>query len=88
MCLALLISVFVATNSGMWSAEVYRWGIATLVVVLATGSVQRRGDLWLVASGLGAGILGSLVVALYQVLIGYGPQSFTQRGVIRADGFR
>lgn len=85
-CLALVASVAHARDLAAWAEETYRWGVALVVFVAATSVVKARSDAWLVAGALGAGITGSLVVAVYQVWTGTGPESFAQRGLLRAYG--
>ncbi|MCC6791432.1 MAG: O-antigen ligase family protein, partial [Thermomicrobiales bacterium] len=85
-CLALTASVVHARDVASWAAEVYRWGAAALVYLIAASSTRRPFDRRIVLVALGAGIVFSLGVALYQVSTGTGPETFTKRGYLRAYG--
>lgn len=85
-CLALIVSVIHARDTAGWVGEVYRWVVAAAVYVAAASSLRRTRDRWLVLIALATGILGSLMVAIYQVITNAGPESFDQRGILRAYG--
>jgi len=84
---ALVASVANARDIGAWAGESYRWGVAAVVLVVATSIAQERRDRrWLLAA-LGLGILGSFAVAVHQIWTDSGPETFNQRGLLRVYGF-
>jgi len=84
---ALVATVANARDIGDWAGESYRWGVAAVVLIVASTVVQERRDRrWLLAA-LGLGIVGSFAVAVYQLWTRSGPETFNQRGLLRVYGF-
>lgn len=86
-CAVLAASGVVARDVYAWAAETYRWVVALVVLVIASGSSRTAWRPTPVVAGLVAGVGVSAVVAIGQVGSGQGPASFAYRGVLRAYGF-
>ena len=85
-CLALTVSVINAVELPAAAAEIYRWGVATVVLIAGSSVIRARNDRAVILISLVAGVVFSFGVALYQVVTDTGPATFNQRGVIRAYG--
>jgi len=83
---ALIGSMANATNVSLAAAEIYRWGIATVVLIAATSILRTHHDYVGLVFAMTAGTLFSFLVALYQVWTDSGPETFSQRGILRAYG--
>ncbi len=84
--MALVISVWNARDIGFWLAETYRW-LATAVISAFAFNTYRRGGSplpFLIGSLLG--VLGSVALAVWQVLFDDWSASFEVRGHLRAYG--
>jgi O-antigen ligase len=85
-CIALVASVAHARDIGSWAEETYRWGVATLVYLAAVGTIRTGWERRWLMLALATGIVGSISVGIYQVITSSGPESFAQRGFLRAYG--
>ncbi|MGH2531582.1 MAG: O-antigen ligase family protein [Thermomicrobiales bacterium] len=82
----LMASVVNAREFGAWVGDVYRWGVALIVYLMAI-SALRDGRFPTVLVGASAvAVIGTSVVGFSQVLTGAGPPSFEARGLTRAYG--
>lgn len=83
---ALVLSVWNARDGGIWIGETYRW-LATGIVACFAFNAYRRGGSplpFLFCSLMG--VLGSVALAVWQVIFQVGPESFQVRGFLRAYG--
>jgi O-antigen ligase len=83
---ALIASTVNVVNVGLAAAEIYRWGVATVVLVAATSILRSQRDYAGLLLGLAAGVLFSFAVAVIQVWTDSGPRTFSQLGILRAYG--
>lgn len=83
---ALVVSVWNARDVSLWVGESYRW-VATAIVATFAFNAFRRGasPLPFLLCSL-AGVTGSILLALWQVVNVVGPESFNVRGILRAYG--
>jgi O-antigen ligase len=80
----LMASVVNARNLDAWAGEVYRWGIALGVYLIAASAARER---WFGRAVLGAtavAVIGVSIAGVAQVVTGAGPASFNVDGITRA----
>lgn len=83
---ALVLSVWNARDGGLWLGETYRWLATAIVSCFAFNSYRRGGSPLPFLLGTLLGVLGSVALALWQVIFSVGPESFEVRGILRAYG--
>lgn len=83
---ALVLSVWNARDGGLWLGETYRWLATAIVSCFAFNSYRRGGSPLPFLLGTLVGVLGSVMLAIWQVAFGIGPESFEVRGFFRAYG--
>jgi O-antigen ligase len=76
-----------AVDRGAWAQEVYRWGVALALYVIAVDLQRRTADVRPLMIGTAVGVLGCVAVAIWQVTTSAGPATFKSGGVTRAYGF-
>lgn len=84
--LALALSGVAAVDRRAWAAELYRWSVALIVLVIAVDVIRDQAAARPALIGMA---LGTTVVALYgfyQVATGVGPEAFNVGGLQRAYG--
>jgi O-antigen ligase len=81
---ALIASVINAVDFGAWISEVYRWGVAGVVFVIADDLLQRRSARLLAIFAIGLGVLGASLFSFLQVVTVDGPPSYIVGGLLRA----
>jgi O-antigen ligase len=84
--LALIASIWDATNLGSWAGETYRWLTAAIVYLIAAQCLKRRDDVLVVLVVTSLSVIACLGAAIVQVIRHSGPPSFTVNGVTRAFG--
>jgi O-antigen ligase len=83
---ALVASVWNARDGGIWIGETYRWLATAIVACFAFNAYRRGGSPLPFLFGSLIGVLGSVTLAIWQVLYTVGPESFEVRGFLRAYG--
>lgn len=84
--ITLVISAWNARDGGIWLGETYRWLSTTVIACLAFNVFRREGSPLPFLAASAAGVVGSVVVSIWQVANSYGPESFEVRGFLRAYG--
>lgn len=80
----LVASIVNVIEPGLWASEIYRWGIAGVVFVVADDALQRPRARVLVIFATGLGVILASVVGFVQVIHNAGPPSYVAGGVLRA----
>ncbi|MEZ4531156.1 MAG: O-antigen ligase family protein [Thermomicrobiales bacterium] len=83
---ALVLSVWNARDGGIWIGETYRWLATGIISCFAFNTYRRGGSPLPFLVGSLLGVLGSVVLALWQVIYAVGPESYQVRGFLRAYG--
>lgn len=84
--LVLFLSIVEARNVGAWAGEVYRWAVALAVYVVAAESLRGAIGVRRLALVVSVAILAVSAYAVWQVVTGAGPATFSVGGVTRAYG--
>ncbi len=74
----------IARSTGGWGNEVYSWGIALGVFVVATQAIRTRAEVWRIIGVTAAGTIAVSGYAVWQVLEEVGPSSSRVGGLLRA----
>jgi O-antigen ligase len=80
----LMASVVNARDLDAWAEEVYRWGIALVVYVMAASAARERWFGRTVLATTAVAVIGVSIAGMIQVTTGAGPASFTVNGLTRA----
>ncbi len=83
---AIVLSVWNARDGGIWIGETYRWLATAIISCFAFNTYRRGGNPLPFLIGSLIGVLGSVALALWQVVYAVGPESFQVRGFLRAYG--
>lgn len=83
---ALVLSVWNARDGGIWIGETYRWLATGIISCFAFNTFRRGGSPLPFLIGTLAGVIGSVTLALWQVVFAVGPESYQVRGFLRAYG--
>ena len=82
--LVVAASVVAARSVPAWAAELYRWGAALLVFVVAGDVVRHAAHARPIVLGTAAGVAATSALGLAQALADRGPASFAVGGLTRA----
>jgi O-antigen ligase len=74
----------IAHNTGGWGNEVYSWGIALGVFVIATQTIRTRLEVWRIVAVMALGTIAVSGYAAWQVMEDMGPSSYRVGGLLRA----
>jgi O-antigen ligase len=80
----LMASVVNARDLDAWAEEVYRWGIALVLYVMAASAARERWFGRTVLAATAIAVIGVSIAGMVQVVSGAGPASFTVNGLTRA----
>jgi O-antigen ligase len=83
----LALTIVVARDRAAWGAEVWRWGIGLVVLVIATDTLRTPRAARPLLAGGAAGLLVTAIAAGHEVLAGDGPPTHVVRGVLRASAW-
>jgi putative inorganic carbon (HCO3(-)) transporter len=82
--LVLNASIVNAQDLDAWAGEVYRWGIAFLVYLIAVEATQDDRFLPFVTLAMSVAVIGASVAGFYQAFVHVGPKTFGANGLTRA----
>ena len=82
----LVASGAVARDLGAWAGEVYRWGVALAVYVMARQVIASGRDRLPIVGAMMAATAAMALLAFWQVATRAGPPSFSAGGITRAFG--
>ena len=74
----------IARDIGGWGNEIYIWGIALGVFVIATQAIRTRLEVWRIVAVMAAGTIAVSGYAVWQVMQDMGPSSYRVGGLLRA----
>jgi O-antigen ligase len=80
----LMASVVNARDFDAWAEEVYRWGIALVVYLMAASAARERWFGRTVLATTAIAVIGVAIAGMIQVVTRAGPASFTVNGLTRA----
>jgi putative inorganic carbon (HCO3(-)) transporter len=82
--LVLIASIVNAQDLDAWAGEVYRWGIAFLVYLIAVEATRDDRFLPFVTLAMSIAVIGASLAGFYQAFAQVGPKTFGANGFTRA----